>query len=344
MKKGLSAVLLFLAVQILLFLIVSSALGMPLPQLLEQRLLSALVLGFGFLIAVLIGLLLRYLELPEVSQAKGTRWMLSFLFPAASFVLLAVLIFVVQGISEMVLAVAIFGGVLVIANVAIVYLLRTMERQAKEEQERTLLRQQMEIQTGSILALEKSYRSQRQATHEFRNQLQTIHDLLARGAKEEALRYVEQLQGMQTTRVFAVNTHHPILDAVLNQKYQAAKELDVDFQFRVNDLSRLELETDALVVLFSNLLDNAVEGCARLPEGRMIRCSILLSDSLYISIRNTSPAVVMNGKEIPTTKEPKHEHGFGLISVRRILEDLGAEYTFHYSDGWFEFVAEIPLK
>ena len=76
----------------------------------------------------------------------------------------------------------------------------------------------------------------------------------------------------------------------------------------------------------------------------MIRCSILLSDSLYISIRNTSPAVVINGKEIPTTKEPKHEHGFGLISVRRILEDWGAEYTFHYADGWFEFVAEVPLK
>ena len=118
----------------------------------------------------------------------------------------------------------------------------------------------------------------------------------------------------------------------------------MDFQFRVNDLSRLELETDGLVVLFSKLLDNAVEGCARLPEGRMIRCSILLSDSLYISIRNTSPTVVINGKEIPTTKEPKHEHGFGLVSVRRILEDLGAEYTIHYSNGWFEFVAEIPLK
>ena len=342
MKRILKCALVFLVVAAVLGFGTCAALGIGLEAFWKQRLLVGVVGGFGFLLTVLILLLVRYLELPEVSQARGTRWMLSFLFPAASFVLLAVLIFVVQGISEMVFAVAIFGGILVIANAAIVYLLRMMERQAKEERERSLLRQQMEIQTGSILALEKSYRSQRQATHEFRNQLQTIHDLLARGAKEEALRYVEQLQGMQTTRVFAVNTHHPILDAVLNQKYQAAKELDVDFQFRVNDLSRLELETDALVVLFSNLLDNAVEGCARLPESRMIRCSILLSDSLYISIRNTSPTVVMNGKEIPTTKEPKHEHGFGLVIVRRILEDLGAEYTFHYSDGWFEFVAEIP--
>ena len=344
MKKVISSFALFVTVEVLLWLMVSMALGQTTPQLLAQRTLGGVVFGFGFLIAVLVGLLVRFLELPEIVQTKGTRWMLSFLFPAASLVLLAVLIFVVQGISEMVLAVAIFGGVLVIANVAIVYLLRTMERQAKEEQERALLRQQMEIQTGSILALEKSYRSQRQATHEFRNQLQTIHDLLARDAGDEAMAYVQQLQGMQTTRVFAVNTHHPILDAVLNQKYQAAKELDVDFQFRVNDLSALRLETDALVVLFSNLLDNAIEGCQKLPDGRTIQCSILSSDSLYISIRNTSPPVVIHGSDIPTTKEPKQAHGFGLVSVRRILEDLGAEYTFHYSDGWFEFVAEIPLK
>jgi len=254
-----------------------------------------------------------------------------------------VLIYVVQDINEMVVAVGVFGCVLVIANVAIVYLLRTMERQAKEEQERALLRQQMEIQTGGILALEKSYRSQRQATHEFRNQLQTIHDLLARDARDEALAYVQQLQGMQTTRVFAVNTHHPILDAVLNQKYQAAKEADIELQLRVNDLSDLKLETDALVVLFSNLLDNAIEGCQKLKDDRTIQCSILLSDTLFISIRNTSPSVVIQGNEIPTTKEPRQAHGFGLVSVRRILDDWGAEYGFHYADGWFEFVAEVPL-
>lgn len=343
MKKVFSSLALFAAVEVLLWLMVSMALGQSVSQMLEQQLLGSVVTGFGFLLAVLIGLLVRFLDLPEITQAKGSRWMLSFLFPVASFVLLAVLIYVVREISEMVVAVAIFGCVLVIANVAILYLLRSMERQAREERERALLRQQMEIQTGSILALEKSYRSQRQATHEFRNQLQTIHDLLARNAGDEAMDYVEQLQGMQTARVFAVNTHHPILDAVLNQKYQIAREREIEFQFRVNDLSKLRLETDALVVLFSNLLDNAIEGCQKRPEGRTIQCSILSSDSLYLSIRNTSPPVVIHGNEIPTTKVPKQEHGFGLVSVRRILDDLGAEYTFHYADGWFEFVAEIPI-
>lgn len=343
MKKAMLALALFAAVQTVLMLAVCAALGLRMAQLLEQRLLLRVVCGFGFLLTVLISLLIQYLELPEAAQVNRKKWMLSILFPSASAVLLAVLIYVVRGVSEMMIAVAVFGGVLVIANVAILYLLQSMERQAKEEQERALLRQQMEIQTGSILSLEKSYRTQRRATHEFRNQLQTIHDLLARGAKDEALSYVEQLQGMQTGRVFAVNTHHPILDAVLNQKYQQAQEADTEIQFRVNNLSKLNMKADALVVLFSNLLDNAIEGCGRLPDGRTIHCSILLSDSLYISIRNTSPPVVIRGNEIPTTKEPKQDHGYGLSSVRRILDSIHGEYAFDYCDGWFQFVAEIPL-
>lgn len=343
MKKAMLALALFAAVQTVLMLAVCAALGLRMAQLLEQRLLLRVVCGFGFLLTVLISLLIQYLELPEAAQVNRKKWMLSILFPSASAVLLAVLIYVVRGVSEMMIAVAVFGGVLVIANVAILHLLQSMERQAKEEQERALLRQQMEIQTGSILSLEKSYRTQRRATHEFRNQLQTIHDLLARGAKDEALSYVEQLQGMQTGRVFAVNTHHPILDAVLNQKYQQAQEADTEIQFRVNNLSTLNMKADALVVLFSNLLDNAIEGCGRLPDGRTIHCSILLSDSLYISIRNTSPPVVIRGNEIPTTKEPKQDHGYGLSSVRRILDSIHGEYAFDYCDGWFQFVAEIPL-
>lgn len=343
MKKVIRSCALFAAVQAVLILSVCAALGLTVVQLMEQRLLASVVCGFGFLLTVLLCLLWRYLELPEGKQMKRQRWMLSSLFLAASAVLLAVLIYVVRGISEMVIAVAIFGGVLVIANVSILYLLRSMEQRAKEDRDWALLHQQMEIQTGSILALEKSYRAQRQATHEFHNQLQTIHDLLARGAADEALSYVSQLQGMQTTRVFAVNTRHPILDAVLNQKYQKAKEADTEIQFRVNDLSGLTMETDALVVLFSNLLDNAIEGCLRLPAGRSIQCSIELTDSLYISIRNTAPPVAIRGSLIPTSKERPQEHGFGMMSVRRILDAAGAEYAFDYHDGWFQFVTEIPL-
>jgi sensor histidine kinase regulating citrate/malate metabolism len=51
---------------------------------------------------------------------------------------------------------------------------------------------------------------------------------------------------------------------------------------------------------------------------------------------------VITDGTIQTTKEPKEEHGFGLANVCRILDQLGAEYTFSYENGTFQFVAEIP--
>ena len=230
-----------------------------------------------------------------------------------------------------------------VANVAIIYLINIMEKRTREEQELMLLNQQMEIQTGSILALEKSYRSQRAVTHEFRNQLQTISDLISDGAYREVQDYLHQLQDAQVSKVLAVNTHHPIMDAILNQKHQAAVECGIDIQMQVNDLSGLRIPTNSLVVLFSNLLDNAMEACQRLPENRVIRCSILASDVLYISIRNTSlPVTIVDGM-IQTSKAFREEHGFGLVSIRRILDEFQGEYAFQYDDGWFQFAAEIPL-
>ena len=205
------------------------------------------------------------------------------------------------------------------------------------------MNQQMEIQTESILALEKSYRSQRAVTHEFQNQLQTISNLLSGGKYEDVQDYLHQLQEAHVTRVLAVNTHHPIMDAILNQKYQLAVENKIDIQIQVNDLSGIRIPTNSLVVLFSNLLDNAIEACQRLPDHRAIRCSIIASDVLYISIRNTSQSVCITDGLIQTSKASKAEHGFGLLSIKRILEEQNAEYAFQYENDWFHFAAEIPI-
>ena len=56
---------------------------------------------------------------------------------------------------------------------------------------------------------------------------------------------------------------------------------------KVNDLSSVSIQTNELVVLLSNLLDNAIEACLKLEQNREIVCSILKEDSIYISIRNT---------------------------------------------------------
>ena len=183
---------------------------------------------------------------------------------------------------------------------------------------------------------------QRKATHEFERHIQVLRDLLDREDFDSAKDYVRTLQANRTLRIFCINSNNPVVDVVLNQKHQLAQENGITMRVQVNNLSSISYQTDELVVLLSNLLDNAIEACLRLDGRREILCTILKEDSVYISIRNTSNPVVIVNNEIPTSKPDAKEHGFGIPAVKYILERLNAEYTFAYNDGWFQFVAEIP--
>lgn len=321
----------------------SALLGISYSALVWKKLLYTAVGTTAKLLYLFFAYLIYRIRSNNISTPLHSNWtLLTILFPAASIIVVVTVFLNYQDSTDLSVGAFICSGILAVANVAVLYLIRIMEKRITEEKEIVLLNQQMDIQAKSISALEKSYRAQRVATHEFQHHLQTIHDLLEQNELKTLADYVNQLQGIQTTRLLSVNTKHPIIDAVLNQKHQAAKELDIEIEFHITDLSNITIDTTALVVLLSNLLDNAIEACQQLSGERMINCTITANDELFIAMKNPSVPVVINNGLIETTKTPKEEHGYGLITVKHILNQLNAEHTIHYEDGYFKFAAEIP--
>lgn len=272
-----------------------------------------------------------------------SKWLLlSSLFPAASAVMFVAFFYNSPSTEDVSVSIVVFSGILIIANIAMLYVICAIEKATTQEQETRLLRQQISMQTENYSALKDNYSAQRKATHEFQRHIQVLRDLLDREEFDSAKNYVCQLQSSRALRAFCINSNNPVIDVVLNQKYQFAQENGITMRVQVNDLSGIPYQTNELVVLLANLLDNAIEACLRTDKQREIRCSILEEDCIYISICNTSePVDIVNGG-IATSKLNTAEHGFGLPAVKYILERLGAEYTFDYKDGWFQFAAEIP--
>ncbi len=218
---------------------------------------------------------------------------------------------------------------------------RTSAQTEQADSEALLLRQHMEMQHESMVALEQSYRLQRKSTHEFEHHLQVLRDLLDNGETGAAREYLHRLRRNRSIHTISVSSNHPVVDAILNQKYQTARQNEIKMQLQVSDLSALQVPSDSLAVVLTNLLDNAIEACRRIDGYREIFCAVSYDDGLYISIRNTSlPVNIVDGK-IPTSKADSLSHGFGLLSVSYVLDSLGAEYTFGYEEGWFHFTAEM---
>lgn len=323
----------------------STILRISLDELVWKKGMYTVLVTAGKILSVFLAWLVTRLHPFHKLHPLRPKWMLlvSF-FPLTSLFMLMALFLICRDQRDLTQPVAFFCIFLGIANVAIVYVVSLIEQDTEVKQQNNILSQQMEIQTASILALDKAYRQQRQTTHDFQNHLCTISDLLAQKSYETAAKYVRELSQAQTSRILIVNTHHPIIDAILNQKYQMAVESQIEMRFCINDLSGIQLSASELVVLLSNLLDNAIEACWRVETERLIRCTILENDGSFLSIRNTSLPVLITEHGIATTKASASEHGYGLPSVCRILDGLHAEYAYNYENGWFQFTAEIPKK
>lgn len=295
------------------------------------------------LIAIFLAWLLYHFRKKGNLGVQHHKWLLlSALFPAISVLMFLMFFFDAPADKDISISIVIFSSILMVANIAMLYIIAGIEKATEHEQDTRLLKQQISLQSENYNALKKNYSVQRKATHEFERHIQVIRDLLDREEYDFVKNYVCQLQANRTLRIFCIHSNNPVIDVVLNQKHQLAQENGITMRVQVNDLSSMPYQTDDFVVLLSNLLDNAIEACLRMDGQREILCSILEENGVYISIRNTSEPVVIVDGEIATSKPNATEHGFGLPAVKYILERLNAEYTFAYEDGWFQFVAEIP--
>lgn len=279
----------------------------------------------------------------QIRAGNSKRWLLVTLpLPLLSLVMVLIMLFTYLGRTDISETATFFCYVLELSNIAVIGLIYRTQKSMAVAQEMTLLHQQLQIQSESIASLERSYHTQRQSTHDYQSQLQTIWQLFCDGKKDAAGAYVKQLIDTQSERVFSISTGNPFVDAVVHQKFQIAYAQGIQASFKGNDLTEIPIGMNELVVLLANLLDNAIEGCARCNGEQKLECSIVFQDELFLSVRNTSPEVVIQGKKIPTSKVPKHEHGYGLRTICRILDQYKAQYSFRYAEGWFEFAAEIP--
>lgn len=85
----------------------------------------------------------------------------------------------------------------------------------------------------------------------------------------------------------------------------------------------VQFDASDMVVLLSNLLDNAIEACQQYEkEDKTIHVTAIAQQAFFISIRNTSKPVVILNDSIPTTKPEPQLHGFGLVNIHLILENI----------------------
>ena len=277
-------------------------------------------------------------------QIRSTEWILLLCFPVLSLMIQILMIFSYEGRGTQAGYLAVSFGIVFVNVLMFGWLMHISEQEKKWNQIR-LLQENNKIRMQAYHEIDVDYQESKRILHDYNNQLCCIRGLLKQKELQKAEEYVDKLAGSFPDWWEEIDVKNPIINVLLNQKYRLAKSKGIAVLFYVNDLSDLWLEEQDIVVLLSNLMDNAIEACEKLEDGKVIKLKLIREkQQLVLSIQNpVSGEVLIRDNQICTSKEDRKNHGIGLENVQMVLDKYQGIGMMRYEEGEFHYTAAIPM-
>lgn len=257
--------------------------------------------------------------------------MLLLLTVSQDVLLIGMMLFSAEALKEHYLLYVACTVALTVASIYFVY--RTLDgaveaMESKRELEQLKLRQDMDYRYYQLAQASAAQMSA--FRHDFRNQLQVAY-AVAEQDPTQAAGLLEQLEERLNQTRQVGYCENPIVNVLLSLKREEARRAGFEMEIRAS-VGQWRLTEAELTSLFSNLLDNAIEGSCRSGQtGGTITVRAAQKQGLYlVRVENPCAPDAMDGKK--TSKPDRENHGLGLGIIREIVQrhhghlELKAEY------------------
>ena len=204
---------------------------------------------------------------------------------------------------------------LLYTNLLVLYYTNELYAQSLENQSLELAAHHYAMQQTYYSQLRAQQEETRALWHDISKYVQAVQTDCASdqadGYSESLLQLQEALDSIQP--VVDVGNH--VVNVILNEYLQEAKEADTELALDVQVPHQLPITAADLYILIGNTIDNALDACAALPKEER-RISIILrcqNRVVYYEISNPFP-------DGYGQQEKGRFHGYGLKNVRRCVE------------------------
>ena len=196
------------------------------------------------------------------------------------------------------------------------------ERNYTKENIIGILEEEMRKLTGYYNELNKKDMQLRSFRHDTKNLLLVLHSMIAEGKTEQALEYIKKMEMMYQKTAKQYDTGNFIADALISSKAQVAEQIQTKIVVK-GFLPSEKVDDVDMVVLLSNILDNALEACEKIEGSKEIVIDSVLSKQMWV-ISVTNPVkenINIKKNRLPTSKEDKDIHGYGLLNMEKVVRN-----------------------
>ncbi|BBM17050.1 sensor histidine kinase [Enterococcus avium] len=211
----------------------------------------------------------------------------------------------------------------------------------KKNQEYQLQEQRHELLEEYYQQVEKHQQEVRKIKHDLKNQLCSIVGYLDMNNEQTANQQINDLIQQLDSSELPSFTQHTGVNALLRLHYQLIKQAGITCEFEIKCPETMNFSDADLSSLIGNILDNAREACEQCQKRKYIQLKMIyFNHSLVVSCENSTEGRVMS---LATRKQDSANHGFGMKSIREIIEKhhgqlnyTSDDYSFNLSFNLFE--------
>ena len=133
-----------------------------------------------------------------------------------------------------------------------------------------------------------------------------------------------------------------VVDSLINNAYAVAQKDNIQFNVNVLVPASLPFESGHLAIILGNLLENALEACRDIPDGKGFICLDISysKDVFQLCIKNNYQAKRKkdNIGHYLTTKDNNIYHGLGLSSINHAVINYHGQMDITDNDNIFQVI------
>lgn len=178
--------------------------------------------------------------------------------------------------------------------------------------------------------------------HDANNQILYVEQMLREKQYDSLEEYFTQVKETLSPAMEMADYGNELINAILWSKCEIAKREGLFMEIQVMVPPSIPVKGYHICSLLGNLIDNAIEGSRGVKAPR-IHITIQMKQSyLYCCVRNrVDRDVLRDNPNLFTTKEDASNHGFGIWTVKKIVEKYHGMVDFSVREG--EFLATAML-
>jgi hypothetical protein len=293
--------------------------------------------------------LLRYAKKKDISHLSRRQYLFTFVyafFSVLNIYSLSILMKDIKSQSAIICVMITCVGIVVIN----IYFLNILEHESENNRliyENKLFGQQSKMQYQYYDALELQYRESLSIIHDVKRHIRSIEELYMHqetgAAREYAITINNRLDAFRLNEY----TTNRMLNIILNDKIKLAENNKIEFQCKIDEIDLSFIDNMDLTTIFANLLDNAIEACARLSSGRIINLKVGSFNNLVaITIKNPMIENPDNNSHISIIEHYRRaEHaGIGIPNVVKVVEKYKGDFNIQKEEGMYSCSIVLSKK